>query len=100
MAHDLGHPPFAHVGEVILARMMEPYQGFEHNDQSLRIVTLLEDRYPHWAGLNLTWESLEGIVKHNGPVEGDLPYTLGRFEAGSGIDQPCLSGGTNCGHCR
>lgn len=80
LAHDLGHPPFAHVGEEVLARLMQPYQGFEHNDQSLRIVTLLEDRYPNWRGLNLTWETLEGIVKHNGPVQGDLPMTLSRFD--------------------
>lgn len=79
LAHDLGHPPFAHVGEDVLAKCMQPYGGFEHNDQSLRVITLLEDRYPEWAGLNLTWETLEGVVKHNGPVTGDAPFTLAQF---------------------
>ena len=76
LSHDLGHPPFAHMGEDRLKELMQPYGGFEHNDQSLRIVTALEERYPQWNGLNLTWETLEGIVKHNGPVTGALPYTL------------------------
>ncbi|HPH95428.1 MAG TPA: deoxyguanosinetriphosphate triphosphohydrolase [Anaerolineaceae bacterium] len=64
MAHDLGHPPFGHSGETILARLMKDHGGFEHNKQSLRIVTYLERRYPEFPGLNLTWEVLEGIVKH------------------------------------
>lgn len=64
MAHDLGHPPFGHSGETILARLMKEYGGFEHNKQSLRIVNYLERRYPEFPGLNLTWEVLEGIVKH------------------------------------
>ena len=80
LAHDLGHTPFAHIGEEYLAECMKPYDGFEHNDQSLRVVTKLERKYPGWAGLNLTWEMLEGVVKHNGPVkikEGQkLPATL------------------------
>jgi len=76
LAHDLGHPPYAHMGEDRLKECMTPYGGFEHNDQSLRIVTSIEERYPQWNGLNLTWETLEGIVKHNGPVKGDLPHTL------------------------
>lgn len=76
LSHDLGHPPFAHMGEDKLRELMEPYGGFEHNDQSLRIVTSLEERYPEWNGLNLSWETLEGIVKHNGPVTGELPHTL------------------------
>lgn len=79
LAHDLGHPPFAHTGEEALEKLMEPYQGFEHNDQSLRIIVKLEERYPEFNGLNLSWESLEGVVKHNGPVTGELPYTLKRF---------------------
>jgi dGTPase len=82
LAHDLGHPPFAHMGEDALIKIMAPYQGFEHNDQSLRIVTVLEEKYPEFNGLNLSWETLEGIVKHNGPLkigaEG-LPYTLKEF---------------------
>lgn len=67
LAHDLGHTPFAHIGEDYLSKCMEPYGGFEHNDQSLRVLTTLERKYPQWNGLNLTWETLEGVVKHNGP---------------------------------
>jgi len=64
LAHDLGHPPFGHSGEVALHRLMKDYGGFDHNKQSFRIVTKLEQRYEEFAGLNLTWEVLEGIVKH------------------------------------
>jgi dGTPase len=64
LAHDLGHPPFGHSGEAVLSRLMQPYGGFDHNRQSLRIVTVLEQRYPGFPGLNLTWETREGIVKH------------------------------------
>lgn len=64
LAHDLGHPPFGHSGEAALARMMRDYGGFNHNQQSVRIVTFLENRYPDFAGLNLSWEVLEGMVKH------------------------------------
>lgn len=64
LAHDLGHPPFGHSGEVSLSRLMQEYGGFDHNKQSLRIVTMLENRYPDFPGLNLTWEVREGIVKH------------------------------------
>ena len=64
LAHDLGHPAFGHSGEATLARLMKDYGGFDHNKQSFRIVTLLENRYPEYPGLNLTWEVLEGIVKH------------------------------------
>jgi len=64
LAHDLGHPPFGHSGEMALARLMKDSGGFEHNKQSLRIITELEHRYPDFAGLNLSWEVLEGIVKH------------------------------------
>lgn len=64
LAHDLGHPPFGHSGEVALARLMKEYGGFDHNKQSLRIITFLEKRYPEFPGLNLTWEVREGIVKH------------------------------------
>lgn len=70
LAHDLGHTPFAHIGEDYLKACMEPYGGFEHNDQSLRVLTTLERKYPEWNGLNLTWETLEGVVKHNGPLYG------------------------------
>ncbi len=68
LAHDLGHTPFAHVGEDALKELMQPYGGFDHNDQTLRVVTKLEKKYPNFDGLNLSWESLEGLVKHNGPV--------------------------------
>lgn len=64
LAHDLGHPPFGHSGEAALARLMKDQGGFDHNKQSLRIVTLLENRYPDFPGLNLSWEVREGIVKH------------------------------------
>lgn len=70
LAHDLGHPPFGHAGEDALKEMMEGYGGFDHNAQSLRVVTTLEQRYAEFDGLNLTWETLEGVVKHNGPVTG------------------------------
>ncbi|HRF47692.1 MAG TPA: deoxyguanosinetriphosphate triphosphohydrolase [Anaerolineales bacterium] len=64
LAHDLGHPPFGHSGEATLNRLMDKHGGFDHNRQSFRIVTELEHRYPNWLGLNLTWETREGIVKH------------------------------------
>ena len=68
LAHDLGHPPFGHSGEDALAAALAPYGGFDHNAQTLRIVTRLENRYPGWDGLNLSWETLEGLAKHNGPI--------------------------------
>src|SRR5436190_4858502 len=68
LAHDLGHPPFGHAGERALDEAMSAYGGFDHNAQTLRVVTQLERRYPDFNGLNLTWETLEGIVKHNGPL--------------------------------
>jgi dGTPase len=68
LVHDFGHTPFGHTGEDALHEMLEPYGGFDHNAQSLRIVTKLERRYAEFDGLNLTWESLEGLVKHNGPL--------------------------------
>jgi len=82
LAHDLGHTPFGHSGEDALSKVMSPYGGFDHNAQTLRIVTHLESRYAEFDGLNLTWETLEGIAKHNGPVvvrEADyktLPWAL------------------------
>jgi len=91
LAHDLGHPPFGHTGEDALAALMAPYGGFDHNAQALRIVTKLERHYADFDGLNLTWESLEGIAKHNGPlvgtsptggpVTGPLPYALAEVNA-------------------
>jgi dGTPase len=70
LAHDLGHTPFGHAGEEALNAEMSRFGGFSHNDQTLRILTRLERRYAEFDGLNLTWESLEGIVKHNGPLRG------------------------------
>jgi len=81
LAHDLGHPPFGHTGEDALQDLMAPYGGFDHNAQAIRIVTSLERHYAEWDGLNLTWETLEGIAKHNGPVVGDLPYALADYNA-------------------
>lgn len=76
LAHDLGHTPFGHTGEEALSALMASYGGFDHNAQAVRIVTSLERHYAEWDGLNLTWETLEGIAKHNGPVVGELPYAL------------------------
>lgn len=70
LSHDLGHPPFGHAGEDALDRVMKPYGGFDHNAQTLRVLTKLEQRYASFDGLNLTWETLEGVVKHNGPLTG------------------------------
>ena len=79
LAHDLGHTPFGHVGEDALSAKMEPFGGFDHNAQALKIVTSLERHYAEFDGLNLTWETLEGIAKHNGPVLGDLPHALATY---------------------
>jgi dGTPase len=68
LAHDLGHPPFGHAGERALDACLAAFGGFDHNAQTLRVVTVLERRYPNFDGLNLTWETLEGLVKHNGPL--------------------------------
>ncbi len=99
LAHDLGHPPFGHTGEDALGRLMAPYGGFDHNAQAIRIVTRLERHYAEFDGLNLTWETLEGLAKHNGPaaplrgdgpaapirsdgpVTGELPYALTEYNA-------------------
>jgi len=79
LAHDLGHPPFGHAGEDALQQLMKPYGGFDHNAQSLRVVTQMESRYAAFDGLNLTWETLEGVVKHNGPLINALnPHPLPR----------------------
>ncbi|MEM6659055.1 MAG: deoxyguanosinetriphosphate triphosphohydrolase [Pseudomonadota bacterium] len=76
LAHDLGHTPFGHTGEDALHALMTPYGGFDHNAQAIRIVTRLERHYAEFDGCNLTWECLEGIAKHNGPVVGHLPWAL------------------------
>jgi len=76
LAHDLGHPPFGHTGEDALQALMAPFGGYDHNAQALRIVTHLERHYAEFDGLNLTWETLEGIAKHNGPVLPPYPWAL------------------------
>lgn len=87
IAHDLGHPPFGHTGEDVLDACMEGYQGFDHNAQTLRVLTKLEHKYPLFDGLNLTWETLEGVVKHNGPLIRygqkleDLPIAIQDYNA-------------------
>ncbi|MFW5881622.1 MAG: deoxyguanosinetriphosphate triphosphohydrolase [Roseicyclus sp.] len=82
LAHDLGHPPFGHVGEDALAEATAPYGGFDHNAQALKVVVRLETRYAEFDGLNLTWETLEGIAKHNGPVAEPVPWALEVYVAG------------------
>jgi dGTPase len=79
LAHDLGHPPFGHAGERALDRCLADHGGFDHNAQTLRVVTALEHRYPAFDGLNLTWEALEGIVKHNGPLIDRAGQPVGRY---------------------
>jgi dGTPase len=85
LAHDLGHAPFGHAGEDALAAAMKPFGGFDHNAHALRLVTKLEQRYADFDGLNLTWETLEGIVKHNGPLTGpqadgaSVPQSIAEF---------------------
>jgi dGTPase len=79
LAHDLGHPPFGHAGERALNACLQAHGGFDHNAQTLRVVTSLEHRYPDFDGLNLTWETLEGIVKHNGPLQKRSGAPVGRY---------------------
>ena len=87
IAHDLGHPPFGHTGEDVLDLCMDGYGGFDHNAQTLRVLTKLERKYPTFDGLNLTWETLEGVVKHNGPLIRygaaltDLPVAIQEYVA-------------------
>ena len=94
LAHDLGHPPFGHAGERALDLCLKDHGGFDHNAQTLRVVTLLEHRYPEFDGLNLTWESLEGIVKHNGPLTDKAGVPIGRYRDNAvpaGISDYCRS---------
>ncbi|SMX45311.1 deoxyguanosinetriphosphate triphosphohydrolase [Maliponia aquimaris] len=95
LAHDLGHTPFGHTGEDALHALMAPYGGFDHNAQTLRIVTRLERHYADFDGLNLTWDTLEGIAKHNGPVAqlgpdgqliGAVPHALAEYNAGHDLE--------------
>ncbi len=90
LAHDLGHPPFGHVGEDTLQRLMAPHGGFDHNAQALRIVTRLERHYAEFDGLNLSWETLEGIAKHNGPVRPPLPWALAEYAGAARAPGPAL----------
>jgi len=79
LGHDLGHPPFGHAGERALDEALSHFGGFDHNAQSLRVVTMLERRYPLFDGLNLTWETLEGLVKHNGPLTDAAGTPVGAY---------------------
>ena len=82
LSHDLGHTPFGHEGEDVMHECMAPFGGFDHNAQSLRVVTHLEQRYAEFDGLNLAWETLEGLVKHNGPLVDESGAPLGKFKGG------------------
>src|SRR3954468_23114485 len=82
LAHDLGHPPFGHAGERALDSCLADFGGFDHNAQTLRIVTAIERRYPAFDGLNLSWETLEGIVKHNGPLTAPEGNPIGKYQNG------------------
>ncbi len=89
LAHDLGHTPFGHAGEDALSESMLEYGGFNHNVQTLRILTQLEERYAQFDGLNLTWETLEGIVKHNGPLLPDnngIPEGIAKYNQKHKLD--------------
>jgi dGTPase len=104
LAHDLGHPPFGHAGERALDAALSSYEGFDHNAQTLRVVTAVERRYPNFDGLNLTWETHEGLVKHNGPVldaagraagpyaGGQLPYAIRTFQAQHDLELSLFAG--------
>jgi dGTPase len=81
LSHDLGHTPFGHVGEDVLAELLRDHGGFEHNRQTLRIVEKLEERYPDFPGLNLTWEVREGIAKHSGPIDVAAAPEFAEYEA-------------------
>lgn len=85
LAHDIGHPPFGHAGEDALEEAMAPFGGFDHNAQTLRTLCRLEDRYPSWPGLNLSWELLEGLAKHNGPVR-YAPWALAEVDAAFSLE--------------
>ncbi len=97
LAHDLGHTPFGHAGEEALNAEMARFGGFSHNDQTLRILTRLERRYAEFDGLNLTWETLEGTVKHNGPLLGPdtdrpVPPTIAEYDRGHRLDLDTFPG--------
>ena len=99
LAHDLGHPPFGHAGEEALHGAMKGFGGFDHNAQTLRILTSLEHRYAEFDGLNLTWETLEGVVKHNGPLlkrsagAGTLPRGIAEYNSRHDLQLSTFAGG-------
>lgn len=105
LSHDLGHTPFGHTGEDTLEECMAGFGGFDHNAQALRVVTRLERRYPDYDGLNLTWETLEGLVKHNGPLldaqgrptlryaERGVPLAIMEYNAVQDLELPTFAGG-------
>ena len=95
LAHDLGHTPFGHVGEDALDALMRCYGGFDHNAQALRLVTRLERRYARFDGLNLTWETLEGLVKHNGPLVDPEGLPTARYAA-RGVPKPIVDFDAEC----
>src|SRR4051812_32831097 len=86
LAHDLGHTPFGHAGEEALDAVTKDIGGFDHNAHALRLVTKLEHRYADFDGLNLTWETLEGLVKHNGPITAKIPAPIAGFDARWSLD--------------
>lgn len=86
LAHDLGHTPFGHAGEEALDECMKDYGGFSHNAHTLKILTKVEKRYAAYDGLNLTWEVLEGIVKHNGPMINNIPVYIKEYNLQNGLD--------------
>jgi dGTPase len=90
LAHDLGHPPFGHAGERALDRCLAAHGGFDHNAQTLSVVTRLERRYADFDGLNLTWDTLEGLVKHNGPLTDADGRAIGHY-AGKGVSDGILA---------
>jgi dGTPase len=93
LSHDLGHPPFGHAGEEALNHCMAEFGGFDHNAQALRLVTKLEQKYASFDGLNLTWETLEGLVKHNGPITGNsIPAPIINYDAQHALDLTSYAG--------
>lgn len=92
LAHDLGHTPFGHAGEHILNDLTADVGGFDHNAQTLRLITRLEARYADFDGLNLTWETLEGVVKHNGPLTGDIPLAIAEYVAEHDLELATFAG--------
>ncbi|MGI9509629.1 MAG: deoxyguanosinetriphosphate triphosphohydrolase, partial [Geminicoccaceae bacterium] len=86
LAHDLGHSPFGHAGERALNAVLADFGGFDHNAQTLRVVTVLESRYAAFDGLNLTWETLEGVVKHNGPLMEAIPAFVADYSAAHDLE--------------